>query len=330
MDGETLYKFYKVNVESVNEDDTFKFNKKIFQLIMLKNNNLEELNERYKMAQHLYKNNETNILMPITNIHGEIRTWHENNTYVLLVNLNESTDKIFTGKSLAKFHLRGRRMSDSFEETNRAGKWSELWLRRLEQIEIIWQEKCFNRPQNDFEKLFIEAFPYYLGLTENALQYISDCENEPLFQNGDFITICHSKFRDNLFNDYKNPFDWVYDYPMRDVAELIRGTFFDKPSTFGSDVNTFMQEYLRESPISKKSAKMLISRLLLPLNFFETVEKYFTASSEQVRKSMFEKMEREYKLTAVYENLILNLFDVASIPEMYKMVRIPEWMVKIK
>lgn len=329
MDEASLYKFYKIQVESLNDDDTFNSNGNIFQLIWLKKDNFDELYERYKMAVHMHNKGIPNILVPLKNDSNDIRTWHEGNVYVLLMKTNR-TQELEVGKLLADFHLKGRSFLDVSNETNRFGNWMELWERRLEQVETLWQEKCFNRPQNDFEKLFVGCFPYYLGLAENALSYLNDLENGAQHRNIDFATICFGKFTPEKLLFGKNPFDWVYDHPMRDVAEYIRSSFFENPLTYVGETKRFLKDYFGELPITTKSAKLLVARLLLPLNFFETVETYFTARSDQVRNSMLEKLEREVKLSSSYQKLIMDIFDIASIPEIYKAVRIPEWIVKVK
>lgn len=329
MDEESLYKFYKIKVESVSDDETFNSNGNNFQLILLKKDNFDKIYEQYKMALHLYRSGVPNTLVPVKNNNDDIRTWYENNVYVLLMKTNLNQEES-VGRSLANLHLKGRSFPEMINETYRYGDWMESWERRLEQVEILWQEKCFNRPQSDFEKLFVEYFPYYLGLAENALNYLNDSENDITFRNSDFATICYGKFDPAKMASGKNPFDWVYDHPMRDVAEYVRNLFFKNPLTYAGEASRFFKEYLNELPITTKSAKMLVARLLLPLNFFESIEKYFTTKSEQVRKSMIEKVEREVKLSSLHEKMILEIFDTASVPEMYKMVRIPEWIVKVK
>ncbi len=50
-------------------------------------------------------------------------------------------------------------------------------------------------PNQEMEKRFLETFPYYLGLTENAIQYLVDTEIDDLPRSVDAATICHHRFR---------------------------------------------------------------------------------------------------------------------------------------
>ena len=48
--------------------------------------------------------------------------------------------------------------------------------KRLDQLEKFWQSQVMNHPSDVFDQLFIESFPYYLGVAENAIQYVVDTE----------------------------------------------------------------------------------------------------------------------------------------------------------
>ena len=79
-----------------------------------------------------------------------------------------------------------------------------------------------NHPSDVFDRLFIESFPYYLGVAENAIQYVVDTEMDDTPQLTDAATICQERFTPLLWHQTKRlklPFDWVYDRPSRDIAE---------------------------------------------------------------------------------------------------------------
>ena len=80
------------------------------------------------------------------------------------------------GRKLAKFHYRGRFVNFPLKKVNRIGQWKAFWEKRLEQMEKVWNEKLFHEPEHEFERMFLESFPYYMGLAENGIQYLTDTE----------------------------------------------------------------------------------------------------------------------------------------------------------
>ena len=85
-----------------------------------------------------------------------------------------------------------------------------------------------SKPLERFEKKFIESFPYYLGLTENAIQYLVDTELDDEPKECDSGTVCHQRFSRMTWpheQPLRLPVDWVFDHPTRDIAEYLRETF---------------------------------------------------------------------------------------------------------
>ena len=64
--------------------------------------------------------------------------------------------------------------------------------KRLDQLEKFWQSQVMNHPTDVFDQLFIESFPYYLGVAENAIQYVVDTEMDDTPQLTDAATICQN------------------------------------------------------------------------------------------------------------------------------------------
>lgn len=83
-----------------------------------------------------------------------------------------------------------------------------------------------SKPHHAFDKLFIESFPYYLGLGENAIQYLADTELDDRPLPVDSGTICHQRFtRETWENAFSLPVDFVFDHGGRDIAECLRYDF---------------------------------------------------------------------------------------------------------
>ncbi len=84
--------------------------------------------------------------------------------------------------------------------------------------------------KNEVDEQFVETFPYYLGVAENAVQYVMDTQLDEAPMRGDMPTICHEQFTPETWEMGKIPTDWVFDHASRDVAEWIRKQWLTKQS----------------------------------------------------------------------------------------------------
>ncbi|MFZ7944014.1 hypothetical protein [Neobacillus sp. 19] len=132
-----------------------------------------DISELEKIAEHLRNYGDPNVPIFLPSKEGQlITTWEQNKYCVLASRQIEEGRKIKLGRKLAKFHERGRRVPFQIERSSRIGEWKSLWEKRLEQMERVWNGLLFQTPEDEFERMFIDSFPYYLGLTENAIQYL--------------------------------------------------------------------------------------------------------------------------------------------------------------
>ncbi|MFP3360225.1 hypothetical protein R0K17_23205, partial [Planococcus sp. SIMBA_143] len=64
--------------------------------------------------------------------------------------------------------------------------------------------------------------------------------------------------------------DFVFDHPVRDLAEYTRGMLLsDAPS---EEIVQFLHDYQSERPLSIFSWRLLYARLLYPVHFFDHVD----------------------------------------------------------
>ena len=110
-------------------------------------------------------------------------------------------------------------------------------------MEKVWNGLLFQTPEDEFERMFIDSFPYYIGLTENAIQYLVDTEIDDEPMETDSGTVCHERFskrHGGQLNNYmiKNPFDWVFDHRSRDLAEWTRERYLHNYQTYDMECET--------------------------------------------------------------------------------------------
>ena len=288
-----------------------------------------ELEERYNLAYHLHNKGEKGVWLPIVNNEQKLLVNVSEKKYIVCVNGLEMPPLVEVGRDLAIFHYRGRSIPQRIEYCSRIGKWKEMWEHRIDQIEKVWREKLTAKPQNEFEKLFIDSFPYYAGLAENAIQYLVDTEIDENPEMVDGGTVCYERFTSDTWSDSsagKLFSHWVFDHGARDIAEWIRAFYFKQPNTYHQGIETFIRQYQSVTPLSTFSARMLYARILLPVHFFEIIENYYDTKSEGERKRLEETLTNHMKHSNLYERMLSELYELAGIHQGNTRMIIPEWI----
>lgn len=323
---------------SINSNEEFRLGRyeacltdnHLYLLIPVGNMKTEEISDLDQIARHLIHYGDYHVCQFLKSKDGESRFEWRNEHYSIIVSqtITESPLQRIGGE-LAKFHYYGRLIPFEIEGVNRIGRWKQFWEQRLDQMEKVWNGRILEPPDNEFERLFIESFPYYMGLAENAIQYLIDTEidDDPIAV--DSGTVCHERFSAKTWGDHyilKNPFDWVFDHCTRDLAEWTRELYFKNIKTYEPDMKQFFFEYGAIMPLSSFSWRLLYARLLFPLHFFECVEDYYITSSEQQKLAVGERLNKYLEQTREHEAFLKNFFPLLEVP--MRAYRIPqvEWL----
>lgn len=328
-----LEKQYGVKVnEQVKLDsyDALRGNGWLYLIAKPGNRAEEEITELERIAEHLRKYGDQHVPMFLPSKDGKLLTSWENNQYCVLANRQtDKQPKQRLGRKLARFHERGRKVPFQIERSSRIGQWKDLWEKRLEQMEGVWNGLLFQTPDDEFERMFIESFPYYMGLTENAIQYLVDAEidDEPI--ESDYGTVCHERFSSQSWGIdcmIKNPFDWVLDHRCRDLAEWTRERYFRNSQTYHLDLKQFFEEYQSIASLSPFSWKLLYSRILFPLHFFDCIESYYITRSEQEKKVLEEQLSKILRQSGEYERFLGGFYQLVGAPTKKFKLSQPEWI----
>ncbi|WP_078429987.1 spore coat putative kinase YutH [Alkalihalobacterium alkalinitrilicum] len=187
------------------------------------------------------------------------------------------------GHALAFFHYKGANIQSGRHSTsNYFGQWKFIWEKRLTQLEQWYQKMLQQLPQTEIDDAFIMSFPYYMGLTENAIQYVADSDIDEPYRANEQSVICHHCFMENTWVSspgvskslVKLPTDFIIDHPSRDVAELIRHEFYSEDYS-EEKIVSFIYDYESVKPLTAYAWRMVYARLLFPLKYFETLENYY-------------------------------------------------------
>ncbi|WP_421381131.1 spore coat putative kinase YutH [Bacillus salacetis] len=290
----------------------------IYTIVNVTNMEQENLVELYKITEHMKKYGDRYVSSFVPTSEGRFLVTEKEQDYTVLKNdyYSRGADAKL-GRKLAKFHQRGRAIEEKITHISRIGQWKSLWEKRIEQMEKAFQLVIENHPADEFERMFIDSCPYYLGMAENAVQYLVDTEmdDNPVYT--DSGTVCHERFLEGVWGrevTIRNPFDWVFDHGGRDIAENTRESYFKRQNTYQPDIHQFFRDYQSVSPLSSFSWRLVYARLLFPLHYFETVENYYLSESEGQHFQLAERMQGYLNTTRHYERFLGSFYQVAEVP----------------
>ena len=202
------------------------------------------VNERRIFEIHSILNNKTEYYKIIPNIYNNIITEYNGNKYILL---NENTNHEINSKEI---YLETQKYNNySINHSN----WEKLWTVKNDYYEL-------NEIHNNY---LYESKEYYIGLAENALQFIKI--NSIKFNN---LTITKLKIEKGLYPD-----NAIIDCQEREISEIIKYKFF---------FSNIKYEELDEL-IKGKNIKKIIARLLYPNYYFDIYDE-FLKGKENIKK----------------------------------------------
>lgn len=331
----TIHDVYGIKVKELTKEgqyETFQLHQSRFLIVPASHIDEDELYELYQLSQYMIEKREPNIASIVLTKENHLFFEKDKIKYVILKCSPYNQARLTQlGRDLARFHLKGRTYPYQVSKTQRIGQWKLLWEKRLDQLENFWRGKIQSQPLTSFEKMFVESFPYYLGLAENAIQYLVDTELDEEPQPIDSATICHHRFHSNTWNDVmcvKSPIDWVFDHSSRDIAEYMRYLYFEKQEEFKLSGYKFLDDYDRTSPLSSFSWRLIYSRLLFPIHYFECVESYYLAGDD-MKLVLEDRMEEILKSSGHYESFLRSYSSMLSMRT--KRIQLPavDWLVNI-
>ena len=146
--------------------------------------------------------------------------------------------------------------------------WGILWSKKIDYLEDLINENGKKYP------LIVDSFNYFVGMAENAIGYF----NSIGFDRNYKYVISHKVIKvDDSVEVLYNPLNIIFDYRVRDVAEYIKNSFFNR------NYNVFNELilYLRREQLSLMEVKLLIARLLYPSFYFEMYEDILIDNKEE-------------------------------------------------
>lgn len=193
------------------------------------------------------------------------------------------------GEHLAHLHLYGKRFPYQ-RKYDFFGQWPKIWELRLEQLESWYQQVLYEGPQSEIDQAFLFTYPYFMGLTENAIQYAVDATFDDPSRDQEKPTIVHRHFAENTWMKVsqdgavvKRPTEWLFDHPCRDIAEWLRDQRMRNKLFPWDKADQLIHGYEQVDLLSTYSRRLLYARLLFPLHYFEAIESFYSAQVKEDR-----------------------------------------------
>jgi spore coat protein YutH len=244
----------------------------------------------------------------------------------------EEQRNVSLGIELAEFHKRGKGVEQFYPVQQIAyGQWPLLWINRVDEMHNTYSEVSARKQKNDFDHLFLTTFPYYEGLAENAIQYITDYQLERGPKGIGSAAICYDRFSERSWirssNSFiKLPVGWVIDSPMRDVAECIREKIY-QPQFRNDEILNLIDDYEKVKPLSKGAWRLLYGRLLFPTQYFDTVEGHYKNERDIGKELYVRRFTDLISYEKQNEYFLKSFFRSIGLPVRELNIPIVDWLV---
>ncbi|MUK90013.1 hypothetical protein GMD78_16705 [Ornithinibacillus sp. L9] len=275
--------------------------------------------EQAALAYYLFENGYDHIALPIPAVNGEwFRMINDDSCMVVKVEQLRNHSSISHGMRLAQFHQLSSSYNFEPQEISSYGQWKDLWINKLTAFENKLSEEAAYH-SNAYYRLVMDIFPYIIGISENAIQYMQECEVETRYHMHDQGTICFQRYKNNLQDSIIWINDLVYDHPTRDIAEFIRYQLLWNNNLNGhQEIISFMNDYQSIRPLSVFSWRLLYARLTFPIHLYDCIERGFLNHQYEKRyDELNDLLTRQEK----YEEELAIIFDTLQVD--YKSLHIP-------
>lgn len=290
----------------------------------------DEVIEMIKMGNHLQARGDHEIATFIPTVNNTVTGFVDGQNCVLFqlpAYYSKSKKEKTLGFELAHLHNSGK---SYLKEKKEYPNWTKFWINRLAQLDMIYENLAKKTRKSSFDQNFMTSFPYFQGRTENAIQYIIDAniDFKDHLQN-QARTICHYQFSAGtwLTLDHttkaivKNPIEFVYDYPSRDLAERIREIAVETDDPFERSTQ-FLNDYQTVEEIPLLSWCYIYGRLLFPIEYFQIVEGYYRSGNADEREAyterFFEMLSKEQEVETFlrqFHNRIISTYWQKYVPK---------------
>ncbi|WP_226035887.1 hypothetical protein [Aquibacillus saliphilus] len=290
--------------------------------IITDSNNEEVHYEQKAISDFLIYNGVRNIATPLFNRQGQLITTIDNRNYIVCNGtMSENKRDSPSARQLASFHKIGAGYPYEPNYVSSYGQWKGLWAKKIADFEHMYTNYYDERPVSRYRRLFIDTFPYLVGLSENAIQFLQEAETDGRFHTIDRPAITFQRYHYQLQQQIIWSHDLVHDHPVRDLAEYIRPILLEEDKPF-TKVETFLKEYESVQSLSIFSWRLLYARLLFPIHLFDFLEVGVNMNDQEALYRQYKiLLEKQY----YYERNLRNFFSELDLDTQSVNISVIEW-----
>lgn len=334
------YGIYADEITNIGNDYLVFSDKEAYLVRPIDRNQKGSLGDKVAMAEWLVYYGEKNIASFVKNREGKRQLIPVDDKEAVVLHISSNIPsygnvmaggQLSIGKRLAQFHQLGRYYKP--ENVKEFTPWKDRWERRLDQLENWFVHVLKKKKKSPIDEEFCFTFPYFMGLTENAIQYLSDLVIDyPQAAVSQYLTICHTRFKESTWitvkegypSQVKVPTDFFYDHFTRDIGEYIRYLWLEYGWTdvCRQEINQFLQEYETVYPLSSAEQMQLIGRLLFPSHYFDHIERYYETNDE----TWIEPCLTVFNNTEMYENVVV--YVAKQLQKKNEKLHLPDWLLE--
>lgn len=229
----------------------------------------------------------------ILNRDNQILTFDGNDYYVLL-KINIKYNKIVSIDDLLKLNSVNvlSKQIGKFSKFN----WIELWSKKIDYLEYYMDTK------DNIDDNIKSIFNYFIGLGENAINYIKKTFEDERATESDNLTLCHNRITTNYtLYDLYNPLNIIVDHISRDVAEYLKSLFYTRKYNLHK-----IESIIKKANLSNFGSRLLLGRIIFPTFFFDLLDDY------EINNFSSDEIIDVYNRTSEYEKFIFMVYSTIT------------------
>lgn len=281
--------YYNIDVDLIHQNNkNYFFEKDGYQYTFFQYyGDMNQLKEIYEFSNNLL-NHGIYCHRIISNKDYEPATNIDGITYVLMVSSPNLDKKVELNDILnfSIFYLPNEKL--------RRDDWKGLW-----EIKIDYFEYQLNQFGNK-HPIIKDSFGYFAGYVETGIALLNYVN--PNIGREKNLFLSHKRLTDenNLFDLY-NPFNFIIDYRIRDIAEYFKKQIFQKKNIL-EDIHL----YLETANLEQYEIQLFFIRMLYPSFYFDVFEDImnYDKDDEKIKKVLENTLEYEKFIKQLYQYII--------------------------
>ena len=279
------------NIHSVNGSFEFKINQTLFFLYPAMRSE-KELIDIYQICNEL-KLRKIPVHTLVLNRENKLISKIYDQNYILL---KMETDEEKEINILDIISLQENLLISKNKRELYRNNWAELWSKKIDFFEYQIHELGKNK------KIILNSFSYYIGLAENAIEYVNNTTKKYQAIAAEKISLSHKRIEfPNLSKNFYNPLQFIFDLQVRDIAEYIKSAFFKNADEAWIEMKAFNNS----RKWNTYEYQMFFARLVYPSYYFDIYELVMNNKEKEEKLLLYIEKANDYEnfLKRVYEEI---------------------------